>query len=325
MGARDHPRGCGEKTLLTACPRASAGSSPRVRGKEATVAQITKLVGIIPAGAGKSCPVRVSGRGWRDHPRGCGEKRSVTVGVLQGWGSSPRVRGKGSRKRCRGPGRGIIPAGAGKSGARACTDARRGDHPRGCGEKLGSHFTIVKDRGSSPRVRGKGRDVEGVGGVAVDHPRGCGEKWRRGASGGCRRGIIPAGAGKRSLASLTRVDTRDHPRGCGEKLKRRKAPKLSQGSSPRVRGKVACAARKLTGVGIIPAGAGKRECPLYCLFSQRDHPRGCGEKASCGFRGPPPVGSSPRVRGKGDNNGNEAVLVGIIPAGAGKRTHPQFD
>ena len=86
-----------------------------MRGKENREAGLARVVGIIPAGAGKSDrPRGVSARP-QDHPRGCGEK-DASYGVSPyATGSSPRVRGKvlalwplGSPPR-------IIPAGAGKS------------------------------------------------------------------------------------------------------------------------------------------------------------------------------------------------------------------
>ena len=51
---KDHPRGCGEKTLAVVDPGAILGSSPRVRGKEGELRAQAVHPGIIPAGAGKS-------------------------------------------------------------------------------------------------------------------------------------------------------------------------------------------------------------------------------------------------------------------------------
>ena len=53
---------------------------------------------------------------------------------------------------------------------------------------------------------------------------------------------------------------------------------------------------------------------------KRDHPRGCGEKSSFGFRPLSVLGSSPRVRGKGVEADGVHGAFGIIPAGAGKST-----
>ena len=128
-------RGCGEKTLRTACPRASVGSSPRVRGKADDGAEVDAEDGIIPAGAGK----RSSGgfRVWLagDHPRGCGEKYNVDNAFVDAQGSSPRVRGKGNICTISCICAGIIPAGAGKRSFLTMSAFMTWDHPRGCGEK----------------------------------------------------------------------------------------------------------------------------------------------------------------------------------------------
>ena len=95
---RDHPRGCGEKQGRRRRAEVFPGSSPRVRGKVRVAPISPRLVGIIPAGAGKRGAGRPDCLPTRDHPRGCGEKTGLkTLGDLVE-GSSPRVRGKvGSR------------------------------------------------------------------------------------------------------------------------------------------------------------------------------------------------------------------------------------
>ena len=50
---RDHPRGCGEKEVLTVEDGARAGSSPRVRGEDQWQIFAPTWTGIIPAGAGR--------------------------------------------------------------------------------------------------------------------------------------------------------------------------------------------------------------------------------------------------------------------------------
>ena len=133
------------------------------------------VMGIIPAGAGKSNPAVITTITKRDHPRGCGEKFAEGVYVASGKGSSPRVRGKAPTTESAGPRSGIIPAGAGKRRRLRCGRRRTGDHPRGCGEKTGSNRAQASSYGSSPRVRGK------AGRAPLER--------------GVRR-IIPAGAGK---------------------------------------------------------------------------------------------------------------------------------
>ena len=85
-----------------------------------------------------------------------------------------------------------------------------------------------------------------------------------------------------------------------------------------MRGKAGDEGRGAGGVGIIPAGAGKRGRPWRRRPRWRDHPRGCGEKHQTPRRGGALQGSSPRVRGKARRRRRSCLGLGIIPAGAGK-------
>ena len=171
------------------------------------------------------------------------------------------------------------------------------DHPRGCGEKVRTWILCLRQKGSSPRVRGKDVSIWPI------FPK---------------NGIIPAGAGKSRALAQARLQLMDHPRGCGEKRAMAMAGKGTLGSSPRVRGKAHLASSARRGMGIIPAGAGKRLWKKYHPRDRRDHPRGCGEKPTVSISNPSGIGSSPRVRGK-DTLGQLQILKdGIIPAGAGK-------
>ena len=94
-----------------------------------------------------------------------------------------------------------------------------------------------------------------------------------------------------------------------------------RGSSPRVRGKAIAYLRKAGVRGIIPAGAGKRLPRRSKRATRRDHPRGCGEKMMGCSPSLTTMGSSPRVRGKGNPALLNVAPEGIIPAGAGKSLH----
>ena len=72
--AWDHPRVCGEKSVLLFCIPSRLGSPPRMRGKGALAGVLVSVVGITPAYAGKSGFVGGVLRGGEDHPRVCGEK-----------------------------------------------------------------------------------------------------------------------------------------------------------------------------------------------------------------------------------------------------------
>ena len=91
---RDHPRVCGEKSMVAPSWGPGTGSPPRMRGKVLAALMPTNALGITPAYAGKSSgPLHVNCLG-RDHPRVCGEKCLVPVGRRCAGGSPPRMRGK---------------------------------------------------------------------------------------------------------------------------------------------------------------------------------------------------------------------------------------
>ena len=171
----------------------------------------------------------------------------------------------------------ITPACAGKRWLYISLDLLAGDHPRVCGEKATAAGFNLRDVGSPPRVRGKG-------------------KSRRIPA--LQGGITPACAGKRTFAFSGSDVVKDHPRVCGEKLFRLPLFRLPLGSPPRVRGKVTERINNLHVNGITPACAGKSENYYSREADAQDHPRVCGEK--CDFRREKYYsgGSPPRVRGK---------------------------
>ena len=237
---QDHPRLCGEKSVMQSAGRLKVGSPPPMRGKDHTCDEATKHVRITPAYAGKSDPQTRSSTRSRDHPRLCGEKRKRWVSRQLAAGSPPPMRGKAMN-------------------CRNCSYTCQ-DHPRLCGEKDLRITAYKPDSGSPPPMRGKAGDPEissGVGGITPayagkshaagcwlcrqwDHPRLCGEKlWRSWTH--CRRSgspppmrgkepsdvskklddrITPAYAGKSTAFCSASSRRWDHPRLCGEKIPR---------------------------------------------------------------------------------------------------------
>ena len=132
---QDHPRICGEKLFATIdCPP-YLGSPPHMRGKASGFFAAVCVLGITPAYAGKSIVFRFLCHLTRDHPRICGEKRSIVIFTMISLGSPPHMRGKGEDfpqvlEDC-----GITPAYAGKRGGGHSQSGSEGDHPRICGEK----------------------------------------------------------------------------------------------------------------------------------------------------------------------------------------------
>ena len=111
---RDHPRVCGEKSLVMRWMSRSMGSPPRMRGKAASANVGFRNLGITPAYAGKRRRRASRAKGQRDHPRVCGEKEVVEAEKEIDTGSPPRMRGKGPLERRGGGPAGITPAYAGK-------------------------------------------------------------------------------------------------------------------------------------------------------------------------------------------------------------------
>ena len=131
----------------------------------------------------------------------------------------------------------ITPACAGKSESVRITIDGYKDHPRVCGEKRSSVDYHKPNKGSPPRVRGKG-------GAAGAYPR--------------RKRITPACAGKSLGCHFDTSIPWDHPRVCGEKALRSAPLPQPLGSPPRVRGKVMATYIQIGDRRITPACAGKR-------------------------------------------------------------------
>ena len=90
---RDHPRVCGEHTVIEENGDPTWGSSPRMRGTQHPRVSFRQSGGIIPAYAGNTIVAQLKKYAWRDHPRVCGEHFMLVFDVGFHWGSSPRMRG----------------------------------------------------------------------------------------------------------------------------------------------------------------------------------------------------------------------------------------
>ena len=113
--SRDHPRRCGEKAVPVTVKPCCTGSPPQVRGKVTENKSISVVIGITPAGAGKSCALLAFLWVSWDHPRRCGEKLILIAKLTLEWGSPPQVRGKAINPTIAIKINRITPAGAGKS------------------------------------------------------------------------------------------------------------------------------------------------------------------------------------------------------------------
>ena len=166
----------------------------------------------------------------------CGENTLRSISSVVFFGSSPRVRGKQILGFKDSSQKGLIPACAGKTLYLREIGGRGRAHPRVCGENRSIAAKISSLGGSSPRVRGKQKQV---------------------AEYLATHGLIPACAGKTKRLSAWHSSNRAHPRVCGENGHAAAARRMSKGSSPRVRGKPTVFIAVPSCIRLIPACAGK--------------------------------------------------------------------
>ena len=207
-----------------------------MRGKLGRTTIWCSCMRIIPAHAGQTGGIMDHHRLFPDHPRACGANGTPPMTKPKQRGSSPRMRGKRHQQRHHAHDGRIIPAHAGQT-RRCCP--RRGrwpDHPRACGANGTPPMTKPKQRGSSPRMRGKRH------------------QQRHHAHDGR---IIPAHAGQTRRCCPRRGRWPDHPRACGANLNAVAGGSADTGSSPRMRGKLDKAPCARGHLRIIPAHAGQ--------------------------------------------------------------------
>ena len=356
--SRAHPRSRGENEVKSAQAHYRRGSSPLTRGKHGGGRGLSRLVGLIPAHAGKTRTDRTAiPTGWA-HPRSRGENASADAPEPPTRGSSPLRRGKRNRRRHGQGGHGLIPAHAGKTSTPSRTCANLAAHPRSRGENMMCAIVGFPVPGSSPLTRGKhrrplrcrpairlipahaGKTVQGRGlrrGPRA-HPRSRGENrvlygslsdvqgsspLTRGKPNApsfphSRNRLIPAHAGKTKASWPWRASRRAHPRSRGENRLEELSYMAGPGSSPLTRGKRPQRDGEAPRGGLIPAHAGKTYVVDEIIVSEGAHPRSRGENDSNDSFMPPIAGSSPLTRGKRDQLAGRGYRRGLIPAHAGK-------
>ena len=149
-----HPRVCGERRPGSSRPRASAGSSPRVRGTPLSCTARAGRMRFIPACAGNAARKLTPRLSRAVHPRVCGERPTARDAGGSNGGSSPRVRGTLTASIARDCDGRFIPACAGNAMAVPNAACSSPVHPRVCGERSAAARSISSIAGSSPRVRG---------------------------------------------------------------------------------------------------------------------------------------------------------------------------
>ena len=337
MAGSVHPRVCGELLGAALSVRASAGSSPRVRGTLRAQPGVEPGDRFIPACAGNSCSLRLTWCPVTVHPRVCGEL------------NEQRAIAELFRR--------FIPACAGNSllaQAAWCEDAV---HPRVCGELMAGVTLSSSGHGSSPRVRGTPRGPRGPRGggrfipacagnssparppasPGTVHPRVCGELGPRRLHRPISPGSSPRVRGTRVRAAVARAEARFipacagnsfpedpenphstvHPRVCGELPLRCASRSAGDGSSPRVRGTLPQRPHPVLLARFIPACAGNSPTGRLRRAGRPVHPRVCGELYPPNPAGLPAGGSSPRVRGTPSAKHQRPDKRRFIPACAG--------
>ena len=295
-----------------------------MRGKVVSAAQQKIPDRITPAYAGKSCTAVPPALSSRDHPRLCGEKEYLTIGLVEDMGSPPPMRGKARQSAAAALSGRITPAYAGKSIQLLSYGQEGWDHPRLCGEKIILCTPKNKKVGSPPPMRGKELDKLEFGVDARDHPRLCGEKWAFVLRVQLAQRITPAYAGKSGKLKKQGKFRQDHPRLCGEKPVLGFCILRPSGSPPPMRGKVTGMVPPCPDTRITPAYAGKSLLLASTRSACRDHPRLCGEKGRTLWVQSPKQGSPPPMRGKDTGITNSLLNNRITPAYAGKRSRRCF-
>ena len=232
-----HPRVCGEQGGAASAGSDARGSSPRMRGTAYRGLLWSCPLRFIPAYAGnRPGPTTPPCRG-SVHPRVCGEQfLSLQAGPLP-FGSSPRMRGTVDEVAWYEESLRFIPAYAGNR-CRWRTNGRADSvHPRVCGEQSITYAPGQTMYGSSPRMRGTGRTLDG----SDDPSR-----------------FIPAYAGNRAVSKRRGGNHGVHPRVCGEQKVGPITDYSTDGSSPRMRGTVDMLLSDWLGWRFIPAYAGNR-------------------------------------------------------------------
>ena len=292
-----HPRRCEADIRDEFTLARRDGSSPQVRGRLHTVAQVVGGVGLIPAGAGQTRSAVLSRGRSAAHPRRCGADGLLVLDEEVEPGSSPQVRGRRASSfdvpRCAG----LIPAGARQTRRWVINCGFCWAHPRRCGADELRGVPLVVMRGSSPQVRGRQR------------PR---------LRGHQSPGLIPTGAGQTSSPRPPAPSHRAHPRRCGADYKVTLSSGEQVGSSPQVRGRLLPVQFQFCLCGLIPAGAGQTGSITRTTGPYRAHPRRCGADLFPTAVNSSAWGSSPQVRGRRQRAANCARAQGLIPAGAGQ-------
>ena len=172
------------------------------------------------------------------------------------------------------------------------------DHPHAYGDKPSSNRSVVREKGSSPRVWGQETHM-----TEYVFPI----------------GIIPTRMGTSRKYAKNHKQQKDHPHAYGDKVMILLLTVLALGSSPRVWGQEAPLLVCNDNIRIIPTRMGTSL--LFCVevFNLEDHPHAYGDKVFQVFLSSPKEGSSPRVWGQVQVRCTDMGHLRIIPTRMGTR------
>ena len=151
----DHPHACGDKAYTVGILLIPTGSSPRVWGQVYYHQINVYLRRIIPTRVGTSCLYNTFFIWSKDHPHACGDKHELCALRADMDGSSPRVWGQEYRRGVKVTDKRIIPTRVGTRPLLRRSAQQARDHPHACGDKSSVHVSIIRSKGSSPRVWGQ--------------------------------------------------------------------------------------------------------------------------------------------------------------------------
>ena len=233
-----YPRVGGGNSIASCIANLSRGLSPRGRGKRLCACRLQLCLGSIPAWAGETHRNTNASSAATVYPRVGGGNESTLYKAIQGYGLSPRGRGKrvlsaDMRKRW-----GSIPAWAGETSCSRGRFWQQKVYPRvgGGNHRRGRH--IRRHGGLSPRGRGKRSEWGGVRAYLWSIPAWAGETHGAGVGGHmdevyprvgggnaqrqgyvrARRGLSPRGRGKPQLCAACGDGARSIPAWAGETL-----------------------------------------------------------------------------------------------------------
>ena len=172
------------------------------------------------------------------------------------------------------------------------------DHPHAYGDKPSSNRSVVREKGSSPRVWGQETHM-----TEYVFPI----------------GIIPTRMGTSRKYAKNHKQQKDHPHAYGDKEQTERYISFQAGSSPRVWGQALASPYVTVSNRIIPTRMGTRPHKWQQNRQPKDHPHAYGDKREKPLLCVPAPGSSPRVWGQVFNFSTAKYEFRIIPTRMGTR------